>query len=164
MRAAAGAAPPRIVIHIDKGGSWQATKWFFDHLDAAHVDYDIIAESFYPPWRHGTLDQLWENMNQCAQRYHKDFLVAETGYERSHYPTNDDMLWPVTHLEGRLQYMVDIVNTVRKGPRGLGVMYWAPEWDVWNADGSPGPAVSTMDYLTTLTNRPASHAPAAVNP
>jgi arabinogalactan endo-1,4-beta-galactosidase len=161
VKEAAGDTPPRIAIHIDKGGNWKATEWFFDHLNAAHVEYDIIAESFYPPWRHGTLDQLWENMNQCAGRYHKDFLVAETGYGRSMVTNNADMLWPETP-EGRLQYMVDIVNTVRKAPHGLGVMYWAPEWDVWNADGSPGPAVSVLEDLTILTNRPASHAPAAV--
>jgi arabinogalactan endo-1,4-beta-galactosidase len=60
--------------------------------------------------------------------------------------------------------MADIVNTVRGAPRGIGVMYWAPEWEAWNADGTPGPVVFTMGRLTALTARPASHAPAAVNP
>lgn len=158
VKSGAGGAPVRIAIHIDQGAHWTATQWFFDHLQRAGVDYDIIAQSFYPPWRHGTLEQLLDNMHHCAARYGKDFLVAETGYDQSHYPTNDCMLWPVTP-SGRLQFMVDLVNTVRKAPRGLGVMYWAPEWDLWNADGSPGPAVFVMDKLTTLTNRPASHAP-----
>jgi arabinogalactan endo-1,4-beta-galactosidase len=163
VKSGAGETPPRIAIHIDKGASWAVTQWFFDHLNEEHVDYDIIAQSFYPPWHHGTLDQLWENMNQCARRYHKDFLVVETGYGRSQVPSNPDMMWPETP-EGRRQFMVDIVNTVRKAPRGLGVMYWAPERDIWNADGSPGPAVFTLDSLTALTARPASHAPTAVNP
>ncbi len=60
--------------------------------------------------------------------------------------------------------MVDLVNTVKKAPRGLGAMYWAPECGVWNQDGSPGPAVFTLDSLNALTARPASHAPAAVHP
>jgi arabinogalactan endo-1,4-beta-galactosidase len=55
--------------------------------------------------------------------------------------------------------MADIVNTVKRAPRGLGVMYWAPEWEGWNADGSPGPVVSVLDQLTALTNRPASRMP-----
>jgi hypothetical protein len=42
--------------------------------------------------------------------------------------------------------------------------YNPPERDIWNADGSPGPAVFTLDNLTALTARPASHAPPAVNP
>jgi len=147
-----------IAVHIDKGGSWEATKWFFDHMNDAHVEYDIIAQSFYPPWRHGTLEQLWENMNQCAQRHNKDFAVVETGYGRSNVQNNEDMMWPQTP-EGRLQYMVDMVNTVTKAPRGISVMYWAPENDLWNSDGTPGPAVSVLEHLTTLTNRPTSRAP-----
>jgi len=160
---AAGDTPPRIVIHIDKGASWAVTQWFFDHLDAAQVKYDIIAQSFYPEWAHGTLEQLWDNMNRCAERYHKDFLVVETGYQQSHLPNNPCMLWPQTP-EGRLQFMADIINTVRKAPHGIGVMYWAPEWQAWNKDGSPGPVVDVMKELDALSKRPESHAPAAVFP
>ena len=89
--------------------------------------------------------------------------MVETGYGRSRVANNEDMMWPQTP-EGRLQYMADIINTMKKAPHGVSVMYWAPESDIWNADGSPGPAVSTMDFLTTLTNRPASRVPTAVNP
>ncbi len=142
----AGNTPPKIAIHIDRGGDWATTKWFFDHLDAAHVHYDIIAESFYPPWRHGTLANLQMNMDSCAARFHKEFLVAETGYGPSHYPDNPDMKWPVTP-EGRLQFLVALVNTVKRAPDGLGVMYWEPEWDLWNKDGSPGPGVFVLDHL-----------------
>lgn len=160
---AAGDTPPRIAIHIDKGAGWPVTRWFFDHLDEAHVRYDIIAQSFYPEWGHGTLEQLLDNMNRCAERYHKDFLVVETGYGRSRIPDNKCMLWPQTP-EGRLQYMADIINTVRKAPRGIGVMYWAPEREAWNEDGSPGPVVDVMSRLEELARRPESHAPAAVLP
>ena len=163
VKKGAGHTPPRISIHIDKGGHWDTTEWYFDHLNAAHVHYDIIAQSFYPPWGHGTLDDLWNNMNQCAQRYHKDFIVMETGYLPVRVANQSDMMWPVTPA-GRLQFMVDLVNTVQKAPHGLGVMYWAPERDLWNDDGSPGPAVFTLDNLTTLAKRPESHAPTAVNP
>jgi arabinogalactan endo-1,4-beta-galactosidase len=163
VKSGAGDTPPRIAIHIDKGGHWNTTEWFFDHLNAAHVRYDIIAESFYPPWGHGTLEELQENMQECARRYRKDFLVMETGYTPSHAPANQDMLWPVTP-QGRLQFMVDLVNTVRKAPNSLGVLYWAPEHDLWNTDGSPAPAVVTLDNLTTLATGPASHAPAPVTP
>jgi arabinogalactan endo-1,4-beta-galactosidase len=149
VRAAAGDTPPRIAIHIDRGGDWATTEWFFDHLDGAHVAYDIIAQSFYPPWRHGTLENLWRNMQECARRYDKPFLVVETGYQQSHMPDNPDMLWPVTP-QGRLQFIVDLVNTVRAAPNGLGVMYWAPEWDLWRADGNPGPAVFTLDHLEDM--------------
>jgi len=142
----AGDTPPLIAIHIDRGGDWATTKWFFDHLDAAHVHYDIIAESFYPPWRHGTLESLRHDMDECARRFGKDFLVAETGYGPSHFPDNPDMKWPVTP-QGRLHFMMDLVETVREAPHGMGVMYWAPEYDAWNRDGTPAPVVFTLDSL-----------------
>lgn len=163
VKSAAGDTPPRIAIHIDQGGHSDTTEWFFDHITAAHVPYDIIAESFYPPWGHGTLDGVRNNMNQCAQRYRKDFLIMETGYEPSHVANNNDMLWPVTP-EGRLQFMVDLVNTVQKAPRGLGVLYWAPERDLWNADGSVGPTAFTLNKLAALGKSAESHAPAAAGP
>jgi arabinogalactan endo-1,4-beta-galactosidase len=160
---AAGDTPPRIAIHIDKGANWTTTQWFFDHLDQAHVPYDIIAQSFYPEWGHGTLDQVWDNMNQCAKRYDRDFLVVETGYGTSHVPDNPCMFWPQTPA-GRLQFMADIISTVKRAPRGLGVMYWAPEWQAWNDDGSPGPVVSVLDQLASLSGTRASHVPKAVRP
>ncbi len=159
---AAGDTPPRIAIHIDKGANWNVTRWFFDHLSDAHVRYDIIAQSFYPEWGHGTLEQVRDNMNRCALRYRKDFLIVETGYGRSRIANNKCMLWPQTP-DGRLQYMADIVNLVQKAPRGLGVMYWAPEREAWNDDGSPGPIVSVLDHLAELSGGPGSHAPAAVS-
>jgi arabinogalactan endo-1,4-beta-galactosidase len=161
VRAGAGDTPPRIAIHIDRGGDWAVTRWFFDHIQAAHVAYDIIAQSFYPPWGHGTLEQLWQNMTECSARYGKDFLVTETGYGRSQRAENPDMLWPITP-EGRLQFLVDLVNTLKAAPRGLGVQYWAPEFDLWNEDGSPGPTVFTLERLQELRRAPGSHLPAVV--
>jgi len=163
VRAGALGAPVRIAIHIDRGGDTATTRWFFDHVTAAGVEYDIIAQSFYPEWRHGTLEQLLANMRMCAERYGKDFLVTETGYGRSHVADNPDMLWPETP-DGRLQFLVDLVNTVRYGPRGIGVQYWAPEFGLWNADGTPGPAVFTLDRAAELRHAPWSHLPAAVQP
>jgi len=163
VKAAAGATPPRIAIHIDKGANWEVTRWFFDHLNEAHVDYDMIAQSFYPEWNHGTLEQLRDNMQRCAERYAKDFAVVETGYGHSHKKDNQSMLWPETP-EGRLQFMVDIINTVRFSPRGIAVMYWAPEREAWTADGQPGPVVSVLEHLVDLAKAPGSHAPAGVNP
>jgi hypothetical protein len=63
-----------------------------------------------------------------------------------------------------LQFLVDLTNTVRKAPRGISIMYFAPERFLWNPDGTPQPSVFMLDQLETLTKRPESKAPAAVNP
>jgi arabinogalactan endo-1,4-beta-galactosidase len=78
VRSAAGDTPVKIVIHIDCGGDWPITQWYFDHLTQANVDYDVIGQSFYPNY-HGTPTHLQHNMIECNQAYHKPFMVAETG-------------------------------------------------------------------------------------
>lgn len=173
-KAAAGKTPLKIAIHIDQGGHWDKTKWFFDHVEAAKVPYDIIAQSCYPQYGHATPEELLDNMVQCSRRYkNKGFMVVETGYSAGGArrggaaAAGRDMsryfLWPTTP-EGQLQFLVDMANIVRKGPRGAGVFYWAPERAIWNADGSPGPGVFTPENLTKLTKRPESHVPVSTKP
>ena len=42
VRAELAPAQCRIMIHVDCGGDAGKTKWFFDHIQAAQLDYDII--------------------------------------------------------------------------------------------------------------------------
>ena len=105
-------------------------------------------------------------MFECDRRYHKPFLVAETGYSQSggqQLTTRKYMQWPGTQ-QGQLQFMVDIVNTVKRAPNGLGVFYWAPEGrgngnGMWNSDGTPAPSIFVLDHLKDLTTQPASQLP-----
>jgi arabinogalactan endo-1,4-beta-galactosidase len=121
----------RIVVHIDCGGDWPVTKWYFDHLDEAHVDYDVIGQSFYPNW-HGTIENLRDNLRETINHYHKDVMVVETAY-----PTRDvhpspaalkNMIWPMTP-EGQKRFLADVIKTVKEAPEGhgIGVIYWHPE-------------------------------------
>ncbi len=121
----------RIVVHIDCGGDWPVTKWYFDHLNRAGVDYDVIGQSFYPNW-HGTLENLRDNLRETINHYHKDVMVVETAY-----PTRDvrpspaaakNMIWPMTP-EGQKQFLADVIKTVKEAPEGhgIGVNYWHPE-------------------------------------
>ena len=121
VRAASADQPAKVVIHIDCGGDWAITKWYFDHLAEADVDYDVIGQSFYP-FYHGTLEGLHQNMVECDRRYHKPFMVVEAGYSQSggdEVMARKYMKWPGTQ-EGQLQFMVDLVNTVRRWPGWLG--------------------------------------------
>jgi arabinogalactan endo-1,4-beta-galactosidase len=69
----------RFVAHIDCGGDWPVTKWYFDHLTSAGVDFDVIGQSFYPKW-HGTIENLCDNLRETINHYHKDVMVVETAY------------------------------------------------------------------------------------
>jgi arabinogalactan endo-1,4-beta-galactosidase len=166
VRAGAGGSPVQIVMHIDCGGDWPVTQWWFDHITAAKVDYDIIGQSFYPRY-HGNPALLQKNILETSRRYKKPVMVVEAGYPQSGgdqvLSQNKYNLWPGSQ-DGQLQFMVDLVNTVKRAG-GTGVFYWAPEGSrgngMWNADGSPAPSVFVLDNLTKLGSGPASRLPPA---
>jgi arabinogalactan endo-1,4-beta-galactosidase len=141
--ASKGVARPLIMIHIDKGGDWGGTKWFFDGIIAQGVDFDIIGESFCPFFQ-GPLSQLKNTLTQAADRYHKPIIVAETGYayEDDGRGPHDGVTYPKTP-DGQKQFLMDLMATVRATPDGLGrgIIYWAPEW-------VPGDGIGGWDGTT----------------
>jgi arabinogalactan endo-1,4-beta-galactosidase len=121
----------RIIVHIDCGGDWLITKWYFDHLTENHIDYDIIGQSYYPDY-HGSLDNLRDTMRESISRYNKDVMVVETAYDTRGQMRTDraakNLVWTLTP-EGQKQFLADVIRTVKDAPdgRGIGVNYWAPE-------------------------------------
>ncbi|MAF13100.1 hypothetical protein CMK11_21825 [Candidatus Poribacteria bacterium] len=128
------AAPEaRVALHIDKGASRGATKWFFDHIAEHDIDYDVIALSYYP-WWHGSMDDVRENLEAASRDFGKDILLVETAYP---YATTDfraadgwkaRMRWPTTP-DGQRDFLSELIATVRATPdgRGIGVLWWYPE-------------------------------------
>ena len=121
----------RIVVHIDCGGDWPVTKWYFDHLTTAGVDFDVIGQSYYPNW-HGTIQNLRDNLRETINHYDKDVMVVETAYPSRQVPTSPaaakNMIWPMTP-DGQRQFLADVIDAVKSAPRGrgIGVNYWHPE-------------------------------------
>jgi arabinogalactan endo-1,4-beta-galactosidase len=114
---------PKIMIHIDKGGNWASTQWFFDNILSRGVQFDVIGQSFYPQW-HGTLDDLTNCLNNTAATYPHDIVVAEAG----DYYTNSGKT-----PETQKAYLEEVIRRVQVTPngKGIGVFYWEPTW-VWN--------------------------------
>jgi arabinogalactan endo-1,4-beta-galactosidase len=118
---------PRIMIHIDKGGDRAATKAFFDKLNAYHVAYDVIGQSYYP-WWHGSLNDLRDNMIFTAKEYAKDIMVVEAAYNWTpgNYRTR-----PAPFPEspqGQKEFLESVNRVVQSTPdgRGAGVFWWEP--------------------------------------
>jgi len=118
----------RIIVHIDCGGDWPVTKWYFDHLTAAGVDYDVVGQSYYPRW-HGVLKNVSDNIRETRRRYGKDVMIVETGYPsrgtRLSPAAAKYMVWPETPA-GQKQFLTDLIRTVKESG-GIGVNYWHPE-------------------------------------
>jgi arabinogalactan endo-1,4-beta-galactosidase len=149
-------ARPRIMIHIDKGGSKGATKWFFDKLNSFDVEYDVIGQSYYP-WWHGSLLDLRENLNFMATEYRKDIILVEVAYcwRPTEYRTKPAP-FPESP-EGQRQFLDEVNRLVMATPnqRGRGVFWWEPavtgrlrERGFFDDDGNALPVINVFDKWT----------------
>jgi arabinogalactan endo-1,4-beta-galactosidase len=133
---------PRTMVHIDRGGDNDGSRWFIDHILAEGVDFDVIGESYYPIW-HGSLADLRANLTDLATRYEKDIVVAETAYPwttedgdglANFYgvgsePLPDEAAYPPT-VSGQAAFFEALRQVLLDVPdgRGLGFFDWEPEW------------------------------------
>ena len=137
-----------IMIHLDNGGNNALYREWFDEFTKRGEDFQLIGLSYYPFW-HGTLDMLTDNMNDIAERYGKELIVAEVsmGYtmedykeyekltdeQRKGYATRqklvDKIEYPMT-VQGQYDFMEDFLNRIShiKGNKGKGFFYWEPAW------------------------------------
>jgi len=163
----AGLAPGdsvSVMVQYSQGGNPGGAQWFFDHLEAFGVPYDLIGVSCYP-WWHGGLAQLQATLLASALRFGRNVMVVETSYPwraggwEGMAPNQASMTWPVSP-QGQLQFLRDVVTVVATVPggRGAGVVWWYPEaiqvpglfiWgggslSLFDAAGSVLPAASTL--------------------
>jgi Arabinogalactan endo-1,4-beta-galactosidase len=154
---------PRIMIHIDRGGDNAGSQYFFDHILAEGVDFDVIGESYYPIW-HGSLADMQANLNDLATRYNKDIVIVETAYpwttqDGDGYanlwdgstPLPDQAAYPPTvtgqaaFFEALRQILLDV-----PGGHGLGFFDWEPEWTPgvgWEPGaGNPNDNLTMFDF------------------
>jgi len=123
---AAGAQMPKLIVHIDRGGDWAGTQWFFDHLLQQQVQFDFIGESYYPFW-HGSLDNLRNCLTNAAARYCKPMIVAETDFPW----TNSTNIFGIpASPNGQVQYTAALALIVRGMQNGLGsgIIWWGAEY------------------------------------
>jgi arabinogalactan endo-1,4-beta-galactosidase len=132
IRDASGPNMPKIVVHIDRGGDWTATKWFFDNLNRQEVPYDIIGESYYP-FYHGPLTNVTKCVSQAAQRYDKPIFIAETDLPWI-YSTNIFQI-PASS-RGQVQFVNLLGHVMHDAPNnfGAGIFWWGAEYQWPNAN------------------------------
>jgi arabinogalactan endo-1,4-beta-galactosidase len=129
----------RIMMHFDQGGDNPGSRYFFDHLVAQGVHFDVIGLSYYPFW-HGPMTALRANMDDLARRYGKDVMIAEHQYawtldngdSESNFVWTPDLLtrgYPASPA-GQLSMASDILSMLARVPghHGAGFFYWEPEW------------------------------------
>lgn len=154
-----------VMIHLDNGGKNELYREWFDNFTRRGEDFEIIGLSYYPFW-HGTLQMLEDNMNDIAERYGKDLIVAEVsmGYtmedykdyeklsdeERKGYATRPALVekieYPMT-VQGQYDFMEDFLQRISHiyGNQGRGYFYWEPAWIPVPGSGWATPA--SLKYI-----------------
>jgi Glycosyl hydrolase family 53 len=136
IRDAAGDSPPEIILHLDRGGDWAGTQWFFDRLLAQSVDFDGIGQSYYPFW-HGGLGALRYCLNQTALRYRKPVILMETAFP---WTNSAAVVGIPATPEGQSRYVAELARIVQNIPhdRGRGIVWWGSEYQQLNGVGTAG--------------------------
>ena len=136
---AAGTNMPKIVVHIDRGGDWATTEWFFDNLNQQAVPFDIIGESYYP-FYHGPLSNVANCLTNAAKRYAKPVIIAETAFPwiNSYWTTNIYGIPGTTN--GQVQFLVALAQVVKSLPArlGAGIFWWGAEYQQANSVNESG--------------------------
>jgi arabinogalactan endo-1,4-beta-galactosidase len=148
----------RVMIHYDNGGdNNHGNRYFWDHIKAEGVPFDTIGLSYYSFW-HGHLSELRANVNDLAQRYGKDIMIAEIQYAWTlgYGDSTNNFVWEQSQLEpgypaspaGQLSLVNDVLSILAAAPggHGQGLFYWEPEW-VPGVGWTPG-AGTPNDNLT----------------
>lgn len=147
----------RVMVHVDRGGDNGGAEYFYDHILAQEVSFDVIGLSYYP-WWHGPLSNLQANLNALSPRYGKDIVVVETAYPwtlANGDSTANDVSSSSQLLSGyaastagQLAYIKEIISIIKAVPNGhgIGLVYWEPAW-IPGVGWEPG-AGNAWDNLT----------------
>jgi arabinogalactan endo-1,4-beta-galactosidase len=153
---------PRIMIHIDQGGSRERTKWFFDKLNTYEIPYDVMGFSYYPWWQ-GPLTDLRETLAFAAHEYNKDVMVVETAYYWKPNRETADRAEPFPETpEGQREFLDELTRVVMEVPdgRGCGVFWWEPavagglsSRGFFDGEGNALPVITVFDKYTRPVQR-----------
>ena len=138
---------PKIIVHIDRGGDWATTKWFFENLNDQRVPYDIIGESYYPFYQ-GSPAALNICLSNAAVEFGKPLVVAEDAFP---FTNNFPTLWtnnnngyglygyPPTP-DGQVSFVAALGQIIRNVPNnlGYGFFYWGTEYQAANGVNEAG--------------------------
>ena len=131
----------KIIIHTERVAKVDIQEAFYERLQKAELDYDIIGTSFYS-YYHGSLQTLETSLNMLATNFPtKDIWLVEVGYFykwqpkikspgadlSGQYPINDD---------GQAAYTEALINVLNKHEKVKGLFWWMMEANEYGHTGS----------------------------
>ena len=131
----------KIIIHTERVAKVDIQEAFYERLQKAELDYDIIGTSFYS-YYHGSLQTLETSLNMLATNFPtKDIWLVEVGYFYNWQPTikspGVDLSgqYPITEA-GQAAYTEALINVLNKHEKVKGLFWWMMEANEYPPTGS----------------------------
>ena len=131
----------KIIIHTERVANVTMQKAFYERLQKAELDYDIIGTSFYS-YYHGSLQTLETSLNMLASNFPtKDIWLVEVGYFYNYQPTikspgvDLSKQYPIDD-DGQAAYTEALINVLNKHEKVKGLFWWMMEANEYGRTGS----------------------------
>ena len=122
----------KIIIHTERVAKVDIQEAFYERLQKAELDYDIIGTSFYS-YYHGSLQTLETSLNMLATNFPtKDIWLVEVGYFYNWQPkikspgVDLSGQYPITEA-GQAAYTEALINVLNKHEKVKGLFWWMME-------------------------------------
>ena len=133
----------KILLHLERSNDSTLYREFFEEIEQAGIDYDVIGASYYPYW-HGTPEELFANLKAC-RRFGKEIMVTELGYGFTDKPYLLDGEEKRLVIDSERAYIPGFTEKYPMSPKGQsdfirdfladaksagvdGIFYWEPLW------------------------------------
>lgn len=155
----------RVMVHLDRGTDAEQFRSWFGEFTKRCTDFDVIGMSYYPFWN-GSIAELKACMDEMAETYGKDVILAEisSGFtmedyqererlaasERKGYatkpPLTENLAFPITP-QGQADFIRTVMENICrvKDGHGKGFVWWEPAWLPVPGSGWATPA--SLAYL-----------------
>ncbi|MDY6439112.1 MAG: glycosyl hydrolase 53 family protein [Prevotella sp.] len=131
----------KIIIHTERVANVTMQKAFYERMQKAELDYDIIGTSFYS-YYHGSLQTLETSLNMLASNFPtKDIWLVEVGYFYNWQPTikspgvDLSKQYPIDEA-GQAAYTEALINVLNKHEKVKGLFWWMMEANEYGRTGS----------------------------
>ena len=128
----------KIVLHTERVARPDAAVNFYNQMQQADVDFDIIGTSYYS-YYHGDLSKLNSALTMLETNFpKKKIMIVETGYYHAWQPNGNDIidlsaLYPITP-EGQLAFTKALIETLKKHKNVNGLYWWWAEANEYGLD------------------------------
>jgi len=138
----------KIILHTERLANANVLKNFYNKMESASIDYDIIGTSYYS-YYHGSLSTLNSSLTMLESNFpDKKIMVVETGYFYNWQPqisspgVDLSATYPVSEA-GQQKFTQALIETLMKHENVTGLFWW---WMEANEYGRTGSSQVTTDW------------------